>query len=397
MNAPIGMPVNHREQEHFPPPKRVAIVHDWLPEVGGAEHVLGEILDVFPEAELFSLLDFIPQADRSFLRGKSVKTSFLQHIPWARRFYRGFLPLMPLAIEYFDLSKFDLIISSSYAVAKGVLTGPDQLHLCYCHSPARYAWDFQEQYLRQTRRDKGIRGFLARALLHYIRLWDCRTPNGVDAFAANSRFIARRIWKVYRRRAVVIYPPVAGIHPDEKTDTLKLRSSYLSLGRLVPYKRVDILIEAFRKMPNRTLLIIGDGPERHRLARDLPSNVRLLGRLPQKDVDTALREARALLFAAEEDFGLVPVEAQAAGTPVIAFGKGGACESVINNVTGVLFYDQTAEAVIEAVLASESMKFDPDTLKHNAMGFEPRVFRAALRQWIDAAWRKFSQRRNRGA
>ena len=397
MNAPIGIPVNDRAQEHFPPPKRVAIVHDWLPEVGGAEHVLGEILDVFPEAELFSLLDFIPQADRSFLRGKTVKTSFLQHIPWARRFYRGFLPLMPLAIEYFDLSKFDLIISSSYAVAKGVLTGPDQLHLCYCHSPARYAWDLQEQYLRQTRRDKGIRGFLARALLHYIRLWDCRTPNGVDAFAANSRFIARRIWKVYRRRAVVIYPPVTGIHPDEKTDTLKLRSSYLSLGRLVPYKRVDILIEAFRKMPDRTLLIIGDGPERHRLARDLPSNVRLLGRLPQKDVDTALREARALLFAAEEDFGLVPVEAQAAGTPVIAFGKGGACESVINNVTGVLFYDQTAEAVIEAVLASESMKFDPDTLKHNAMGFEPRVFRAALRQWIDAAWRKFSQRRNRGA
>ena len=397
MNAPIGMHVDEGARGQFPPPKRIAIVHDWLPEVGGAEHVLGEILEVFPEAELYSLLDFIPEADRSFLRGKPVNTSFLQHIPWARRFYRGFLPLMPLAIEYFDLSSFDLIISSSYAVAKGVLSGPDQLHLCYCHSPARYAWDLQEQYLRQTRRDKGIRGFLARALLHYIRLWDCRTPNGVDAFAANSRFIARRIWKVYRRRAVVIYPPVAGIQADDKTDTQKTRSSYLSLGRLVPYKRVDILIEAFRKMPERTLKIIGDGPERNRLARDLPDNVRLLGRLPQKEVDIALREARALLFAAEEDFGLVPVEAQAAGTPVIAYGKGGACESVIPSITGVLFYEQTAEAVVEAVLASESMTFDPNTLRNNAMGFEPRVFRAALRQWIDGAWRKFSQRRNRGA
>ena len=220
---------------------------------------------------------------------------------------------------------------------------------------------------------------------------------GCSAHFAPPRFIARRIWKVYRRRAVVIYPPVAGIQADDKTDTQKTRSSYLSLGRLVPYKRVDILIEAFRKMPERTLKIIGDGPERNRLARDLPDNVRLLGRLPQKEVDIALREARALLFAAEEDFGLVPVEAQAAGTPVIAYGKGGACESVIPSITGVLFYEQTAEAVVEAVLASESMTFDPNTLRNNAMGFEPRVFRAALRQWIDGAWRKFSQRRNRGA
>ncbi|MEI6870916.1 MAG: glycosyltransferase [Verrucomicrobiota bacterium] len=394
MNAPIGIATAGGVSEKVPAPRRIAIVHDWLPEVGGAERVLGEILEVLPEAELFSLLDFIPKGERDFLRGKTVQTSFLQHIPGARRFYRSFLPLMPLAIEYFDLSGFDLIISSSYAVAKGILSGPDQLHLCYCHSPVRYAWDLQEQYLRQTRRDKGIRGFLARAILHYIRLWDCRTPNGVDSFAANSRFIARRIWKVYRRRAVVIYPPVAGIHDQGVQEDPKPRTSYLSLGRLVPYKRVDILIEAFRKMPKRKLLIIGDGPERGRLARDLPPNVRLLGRLPQKEVGAALSEAKALLFAAEEDFGLVPVEAQAAGTPVIAYGKGGACESVIPGVTGVLFYNQTPEAVVHAVETSESMSFDAETLRRNALGFEPRVFRAALRQWIDGAWRKFSQRRN---
>ncbi|NBV87167.1 MAG: glycosyltransferase family 4 protein [Verrucomicrobia bacterium] len=393
MNAPIGIAAAGGLTEKIPPPRRIAVVHDWLPEVGGAERVLGEILEVLPEAELFSLLDFIPETERGFLRGKTVHTSFLQHIPGTRRFYRSFLPLMPIAVEYFDLSGFDLIVSSSYAVAKGIITGPDQLHLCYCHSPVRYAWDLQEQYLRQTRRTKGIKGFVARAILHYIRLWDCRTPNGVDAFAANSRFIARRIWKVYRRRAVVIYPPVAGIHDNTLKDA-KPRTSYLSLGRLVPYKRVDILIEAFRKMPGRKLLIIGDGPERNRLTRDLPPNVRLLGRLPQKEVGTALGEAKALLFAAEEDFGLVPVEAQAAGTPVIAYGKGGACESVIPGVTGVLFHEQTPEAVVRAVETSESMSFDPETLRRNALGFEPRVFRAALRQWIDAAWHRFSQRQN---
>ncbi len=392
MNAPTGFSTQEIRSWQTSQKRRIAIIHDWLPEVGGAEKVLGEILEVLPDAEVFSLLDFIPEEERGFLRGKKIRTSFLQHIPGARHLYRGFLPLMPLAIEHFDLSEFDLIVSSSYAVAKGVITGPDQLHLCYCHSPVRYAWDLQEQYLKQTRRNKGVRGFLARALLHYIRLWDCRTPNGVDSFAANSRFIARRIWKVYRRRAVVIYPPVAGFAESEETEPPKPRTYYLSLGRLVPYKRVDILIEAFRKMPERALLIIGDGPERANLSKGLPKNVRLLGRLPQQEVASALGAAKALLFAAEEDFGLVPVEAQAAGTPVIAYGKGGACESVIPGITGVLFYEQTAEAVVIAVEESETMSFKPECLRRNALGFEPRVFRAALKQWIDDAWRKFLQR-----
>ena len=196
--APPGVPL----------PERIALVHDWLPEVGGAERVLGEMLQVLPQAHVYSLVDFIPESERAFLCGKKVRTSFLQNLPGARRFYRSYLPLMPLAIEHFDLAAYDLVLSSSYAVAKGVITGPDQLHLCYCHSPPRYAWDLQELYLRQSQRSSGVKGFLARALLHYIRLWDCRTPNGVDAFAANSRFIQRRIWKVYRRRSRLIYPPV---------------------------------------------------------------------------------------------------------------------------------------------------------------------------------------------
>jgi len=374
-------------------PKRVALVHDWLPEVGGAERVLGEILNVFPEADLFSLLDFIPTGERAFLQGKVVRTSFLQKLPGVRRFYRAYLPLMPLAVESFDLSGYDLILSSSYAVAKGLLSGPDQLHLCYCHSPMRYAWDLQEQYLRQTGRSQGLQGFLVRALLHYIRLWDCRTPNGVDAFASNSVFISRRIWKVYRRDSRVIFPPVGVAAPSTKAPPAKDRRVYLSLGRLVPYKRVDLLIEAFRAMPQRTLHVIGDGPERKRLAENLPPNVKLLGRLSERAVAEALHSARAVVFAAKEDFGIVPVEAQAAGTPVIAYGKGGACETVIPGVTGVLFQEQNAEAIRDAVEEADQITFDPAELRRNAQRFSPQIFRAELKSWVDEEWGNFVRSR----
>jgi glycosyltransferase involved in cell wall biosynthesis len=369
-------------------PERIAVVHDWLPEVGGAERVLGEILKMLPQAHLYSLLDFLPESERSFLGGRKVRTSFLQGLPGAKRFYRSYLPLMPLAVEHFDLAGYDMVLSSSYAVAKGVITGPDQLHLCYCHSPPRYAWDLQEVYLRQSRRSAGLTGFIARALLHYIRLWDCRTPNGVDAFAANSRFIQRRIWKVYRRRSSLIYPPVPIV---DETGPLceRPRTRYLSLGRLVPYKRVDLLLETFRRLPRLQLEVIGDGPERSRLERSLPANVRFLGRQPQRVVSEALRSAKALLFAAEEDFGLVPVEAQAAGTPVIAYAKGGAAESVLEGVTGVLFHEQTVEALIDAMERADGMYFDPAALRQNAMRFSAETFRSALGRWLVAEWSRF--------
>lgn len=369
-------------------PERIAVVHDWLPEVGGAERVLGEILKVLPKAHLFSLLDFLPESERTFLGGREVRTSFLQGLPGAKRFYRGYLPLMPLAVEHFDLAGYDLVLSSSYAVAKGVITGPDQLHLCYCHSPPRYAWDLQEVYLRQSRRSAGLTGFLARALLHYIRLWDCRTPNGVDAFAANSRFIQRRIWKVYRRRSSLIYPPVPMGDEDGRYSG-KTRTHYLSLGRLVPYKRVDLLVETFRRLPHCELQVIGDGPERARLERSLPANIRFLGRQPERVVSEALRSAKALLFAAEEDFGLVPVEAQAAGTPVIAYARGGAGESVLDGVTGVLFHEQTVEALIEAMNRADGLCFDPAVLRRNAMRFSAETFRSALSGWLVEEWCRF--------
>jgi len=377
-------------------PKRIAIVHDWLPEVGGAERVLGEILQLLPQAHLYSLIDFLPDSERAFLRGKKVRTSFLQGLPGARRFYRSYLPLMPLAIEHFDLAGYDLVLSSSYAVAKGVITGPDQLHLCYCHSPPRYAWDLQEVYLRQSQRSTGIKGFLARALLHYIRMWDCRTPNGVDAFAANSRFIQRRIWKVYRRRSRLIYPPVQ-MGEEEGSQSDKPRTHYLSLGRLVPYKRVDLLVETFRQYPNRQLQVIGDGPERGRLQKNLPPNVRFLGRQPQRFVAEALRGAKALLFPAEEDFGLVPVEAQAAGTPVIAYARGGGSESIVDGVTGILFQEQTAASLGAAMDLAEAMEFDPAVLRENAMRFSAAVFHNTLGQWLASEWSRFRIERGCGA
>lgn len=375
----------------LPPPEsdlkvRVAIVHDWLVEIGGAEKVLGELLKVFPNAALFTLLDVIPKADRSFLGERGVKTSFLQKVPGIKKIYRAMLPLMPMAVEHIDVSAYQIVISSSYAVAKGVITGPDQLHLCYCHSPVRYAWDMQELYLRQAGCDLGARGFFARALLHYIRLWDSRTPNGVDSFAANSSFIARRIWKVYRRKCRVIYPPV---ECAAEPQNFSKGDYYVSLGRIVPYKRVDLLVETFRQMPQRVLHVIGDGPERKRLQKISPSNVQFLGRLSQKRVFEELSGAKALLFPGEEDFGIVPVEAQSAGVPVVAYHKGGASETVVHGKTGVLFKEQTVNSLMDAISVLEGITFDPGYLRKHSGRFAPEVFYAGVRHWVEDEWRRF--------
>src|SRR3954466_542444 len=331
---------------------RVAIVHDWLVTFAGAERVLEQLLTVYPDADLYSLIDFVPLEERGFLGGRTVRTSFLQRLPGARRHYRQFLPLMPLAIEQFDLSGYDLVISSSYAVAKGVLTGPDQLHICMCYSPMRYAWDLQHQYLRESGLDRGVRSWIARWLLHRTRNWDARTGAGVDEFVAISRFVARRIRKVYRRESTVIYPPVDvdGFTPDPGTQR---EAFYLTVSRMVPYKRIDLIVEAFAGMPERTLVVIGDGPEFRRVRARSAGNIRLLGEQPFPVLLDHLRRARAFVFAAEEDFGIVAVEAQACGTPVIAFAKGGALETVRGfdqpEPTGLFFGEQSVAALQSAV------------------------------------------------
>lgn len=371
---------------------RIAVVHDFLYVYAGAERVLEQILRVYPDADLFSLFDFLPAGERGFIRDKPVTTSFIQRLPLARTRHRGYLPLMPLAIEQLDVSGYDIVISSSYLAAKGVITGPDQLHVSYCHSPVRYAWDLQHQYLAQSNLGFGPKALVARAILHYIRNWDVRSAGGVDQFLVNSSFIARRLEKVYRRKAAVIYPPVAvdafPLEP-EKADY------YVALSRLVPYKRMDLVVQAFNRMPDRRLRVIGDGPEREAIAALAGPNVEVLGHVPIERVKELLQKARALVFAAEEDFGIVPVEAMACGTPVVAFGRGGATETVIEGETGVLFDEQTPFSIVQAVdrLERDYSRFDPRAIRAHAMRFSPDRFREQLAGQVDAAWRAFRERR----
>ncbi|MBU6448376.1 MAG: glycosyltransferase family 4 protein [Rhodospirillales bacterium] len=368
--------------------QRVAIVHEWLITLGGSEKVLVELLAMFPEADLFAVVDFLPAEHRAGLRGKSVKTSFIQCLPFAARRYKAYLPLMPIAVEQFDLSSYNLVISSSHAVAKGVLTGPNQTHICYCHSPIRYAWDLQHQYLRESGLTRGIKSHLARLVLHYLRIWDVRSAAGVDLFIANSAYIARRIRKAYRREAVVVHPPV-----DMEAFSLQNHKEnfYVTASRMVSYKRIDIIIEAFAKMPGRRLVVIGDGPDREKLRALGAENITFLGYQNDTVLKSHLQRARGFVFAAEEDFGILPVEAQACGTPVIAYAAGGALETVLpagNSLglpaTGVFFAEQTPAAVCAAVTRFESLRFDPQNCRAWAERFSRMAFAEAMRAQIMA-------------
>ncbi len=367
--------------------RRIAVVHDWLPVYAGAERVLEQILNVYPEADIFSLLDFIPEGQRGFLQNKPVTTSFIQRLPGARKKYRSYLPIMPLAVEQLDVSGYDLVISSSYAVAKGVITGPDQLHVCYCHSPIRYAWDMQNQYLSEAGLT-GFRGMFARMLLHYMRMWDLRTSHGVNTFIANSQFISRRIRKVYGRESAVIYPPV-------DTNTFSPNGSkndfYLTVSRMVPYKRVDLIVEAFSKMPDKQLVVIGDGPDFKKIKALAGPNVEMLGYQYPESLVGYMQHARAVVFAAEEDFGIVPVEAQSCGTPVIAFGKGGVTETVIPGETGVFFQEQTVESLCDAVRDFEANRgrICPERCRRHADRFSVARFRQQFEAFVEREWAAF--------
>jgi glycosyltransferase involved in cell wall biosynthesis len=371
---------------------KIVIVHDWLVTYGGAERVLEQMLVAYPHADLYSLIDFLPAAERGFLGGRSVHTSFLQRLPGMRRRYRWALPLMPFAIEQLDLSAYDLVLSSSHAVAKGVLTGPDQLHICMCYTPVRYAWDLQHQYLREAGLDRGAKGAATRWMLHRLRLWDLRTANGVDRFVAISDFIARRIWKYYRRDSTVIYPPVDVEHftPGDVREDF-----YVTASRMVPYKRMDLIVEAFAAMPEQQLVVIGDGPERERIRRRSGPNIRFLGQQPFEVLRDHLRRARGFVFAAEEDFGIAPLEAQACGTPVIAYGKGGVRETIRGlesaQPTGIFFSEQTKTSIIAAVeqLEREYGRISPAACRENALRFTPERFRRELTEMVEDAFRCF--------
>lgn len=371
---------------------RVALVHDWLTVYAGAERVLEQMLNVLPQADLYSLVNFLPGEQRGFIQDKPVTTSFLQGLPFAQKHYRQYLPLMPLAIEQFDLSQYDLVVSSSHAVAKGVLTGPDQLHVCMCYSPIRYAWDLQHQYLKESGLTRGLKGAAARTLLHRVRLWDARTPNGVDEFIAISRFIARRILKVYRRGSTIIYPPVdtGGYTLHEQKEDF-----YLTASRMVPYKKIDLIVEAFARMPDKKLVVISTGPDFEKVKAKAGPNVQLLGHQPFSVLKDHMQRAKAFVFAAEEDFGIMPLEAQACGTPVIAYGKGGSLETVrgldSEAPTGVYFDAQTVESLQEAVGRFEGAQFDPTVLRAHAESFSVPRFRDEFSRFVGERYQKFTE------
>ena len=372
---------------------RVAIVHDWLTVYAGAERVLEQMLLCYPQADLYSTVDFVPAEQRSFLQGKTVSTSFIQHLPFAKTKYRAYLPLMPLAIEQFDLSQYDLVISSSHAVAKGVLTGPDQCQICMCYSPMRYAWDLQHQYLKETGLDHGPKGWLAKYFLHRLRIWDLRTVNGVDQFIAISNFIARRIEKVYRRKATVIYPPVA---LDAFTIGEQKADYYLTASRLVPYKKIDLIVKAFAQMPKRRLIVIGDGPDFEKINAMAPPNVTMLGYQSFDVLLAHLQQAKAFIFAAEEDFGIAPLEAQACGTPVIAYGKGGALETIQGfphepSPSGLFFTKQSEKAIQNAVEQFECLAKPilPSDCRQNALRFSQDQFCEQFSSFVNGAMAAF--------
>jgi glycosyltransferase involved in cell wall biosynthesis len=363
---------------------KIAIVHEWFVDYAGSERVVEQLLQLFPEADLYAVIDFMPDQLRRHMLHKKARTTFIQKLPFAKKHYRNYLALMPLAIEQLDVSGYDLVISSSHAMAKGVLTHANQVHICYCHSPIRYAWDLYHQYLRESGLHRGLKGFVAKMMLHYIRMWDFTTANRVDHFIANSSYIGRRIRKVYNRESTVIYPPVA---VEDFTLTTPKEDFYLAASRLVPYKKMDMIVAAFAQMPDKKLIVIGDGPDFAKVKANATANITLLGYQPFELLRDHLQRARAFVFAAEEDFGILPVEAQACGTPVIALGKGGACETVLDGRTGVLYPEQTVISLQKAILRFEALEpqLEPQQIRSHAERFSTQNFRTAMQAFVKEA------------
>ena len=374
---------------------KIAIVHDWLVTYGGAESVLAQMLLCFPQADVFAVIDGLALKDRTFLNGKKINTTVLQNLPGVFKHYRKLLPLMPWAMARLNLSQYDVVISSSHAVAKGVHLRSNQLHICLCYSPMRYAWDLQEAYLQEANLDKGIKGMAARWLLKKLQQWDFETSKRVHHFIAISNYIAQRIERCYGRSSVVVYPPVnvLGFPLKTKPD----ENFYLTASRLVPYKNVALMVATFNSLPGYKFKVIGDGPEFNKIQAMAGPNVEILGHTSFDVLKDHLQRAKAFVFAADEDFGIAPIEAQACGTPVIAFGKGGLLETVQagENPTGYFFVEQSTDSLKQAILAFESMSFKPEDCRDNAMRFSVANFHTQFKSVIETHWREFQAALNK--
>jgi glycosyltransferase involved in cell wall biosynthesis len=377
---------------------RVALVHEWLITIGGSELTLAQLRKIFPHADVFALVDKLGERDRSFLGLGHTRTSFLQAIPQIEKRYRALLPLFPAAVRSLDVSDYDIVISSSHAVAKGVRTGPGQLHVCLCYSPMRYAWDLREQYLRESGNDRGARGVLARALLGRLRRWDRANSDDVDSFVAISEYIAGRIQRAYDRSATVIYPPVDTLFYTPGAVQSR-EEYYVTASRFVPYKRVDLIAAAFRELPDKRLVVVGTGPDEAKVRAAAGPNVELVGHVARETLRELLRGAAGFVFAAEEDFGIAPVEAQACGTPVLAFGRGGSVETVVTaddpeRRTGLLFPEQTKECIVAAVHAFSTQNFSRVACRVNAERFSEERFRAEFLGHVQNSWANHQPRQS---
>jgi glycosyltransferase involved in cell wall biosynthesis len=362
---------------------KTAIVHEWLVNYAGSERVVESFTNIFPDADVYSLVDFLNDEQRKIiLKGKKANTSFIQKLPLAKKKHRNYLPLFPSAIEKFDLSKYDVIISSSHSVAKGVRTNENQLHICYCHSPMRYAWDSSNEYL------KGFKGSLAKLFINYLKRWDLNSAINATHYIANSNYIAEKISRIYNRTADVIYPPV---DVDKFILSNRKEDYYLTASRLVPYKRIDLVINAFNQMPERKLILIGSGPERERLKKIANPNIEFIGHQSAEKLGEYMQAAKAFVFAAEEDFGIIVVEAMACGTPVIALNKGGTAESVLNGKTGILFNEQNHSSIIKAIDELEKMEglFSPQIIREYSLKFSRKLFEENFIKFVREKAEKF--------
>ena len=356
---------------------KVAIVHDWLVTNAGAEKVLRALVDIYPNADIFSLVDFLSDKDReTVIGGRFAKTSFIQKLPFAKKHFRSYFPLFPKAIESLDVSSYDLIISSSWAVAKGVKKSKNQLHISYCYTPIRYAWDLYDEYTKEI---KGIKKIILKLTLQYIRKWDIKTLDRVDYFIADSVFVQERIKRTYNRDSVVIYPPV-----DTQNFTFKADKEdfYLTASRLVPYKKTKLIVEAFNEMNDKKLVVIGSGEEYELIKKIAKENISVLGFCEDKILINYMQRAKAFVYAAVEDFGIVPIEAMACGTPVIALNGGATAETVVDGVNGVHFEKQTKEDIVNAVYKFEGLKFNLADISKNTERYATQRFKDEIKEFI---------------
>lgn len=363
---------------------KLAIVHDWLANMGGAERIIKIFHELFPKAPIYTCVYNKDKMAKEFY-DMDIRTTFIQKLPFAKTKYQAYLSLMPIAFEQLDLSDYDVVLSSSSSCAKGVITRADTLHICYCNTPMRYAWDFYFEYVKD--KNPIIKSLIA-SKMHSIRQWDRLSADRVDYFIANSFNVANRIKKHYRRESEVIYPPVDTSYYKISEET---KDFYLIVSRLVPYKRVDLAVEVFNKL-GLPLKIIGSGSECDKLKRIAKGNIEFLGRLPDEEVRDYYAKCKAFVFPGEEDFGITPLEAQASGRPVIAYGKGGALETVVEGATGLFFYNQTVESLSQAILEFEGSicKYDSKVIRDNAMKFDVEIFKEKIISFINEKYEEYN-------